>query len=67
MPTGPNGEYAAFSKLRDESVNLGQQLRELLLRFCQSSPAHDECPLCHTKFEESELKRKIATGVDAGF
>lgn len=58
------GEYANFSKLRDQSLNLAQELRQVAARILQSSPTPDECPLCHSQFEKGELVKHIDTGVD---
>jgi recombinational DNA repair ATPase RecF len=58
------GEYATFSKLRDQSLNLAQELRQVAARILQSSPKPDECPLCHTQFEPGKLAEHINVGVD---
>jgi exonuclease SbcC len=57
-------EYANFSKLRDESLNLAQQLREVAAKITQISEQPDECPLCHTQFKQGELVKHINVGVD---
>lgn len=62
-----DAEYAAFSKLRDDSANLAQQLRQIATELLHVTPVHDECPLCHTKFQENELELRISMGVDASF
>jgi len=56
-------EYANFSKLRDQSLNLAQELRQVAAKILQSSPKPDECPLCHTRFAPGELARHINVGV----
>ena len=59
-------EYADYSKLRDESLRLAQQLRQLAGRILLSSASPDECPLCHTRFGPGELAKHMEAGVDAG-
>ena len=56
-------EYGDFAKLRDHSLSLAQELREVAARILKEMPS-DECPLCHTNFKPGELARHIATGVD---
>lgn len=58
------GEYANFSNLRDQSLNLAQELRQVAARILQSSPKPDECPLCHTRFGPGQLVKHINVGVD---
>jgi DNA repair protein SbcC/Rad50 len=55
-------EYENFRKLRDESLNLAQQLREIAAKILQTSSKPDECPLCHTTFENGELAKNINMG-----
>ncbi len=57
-------EHTNFTKLRDQSLNLAQQLRQIAARILQTSPTPDECPLCHTRFGAGELAKHIAVGVD---
>ncbi len=57
-------EYGNFSKLRDQSLNLAQQLRQVAARILENSSKPDECPLCHTRFEPGELAKHIDLGVD---
>ena len=57
-------EYANYSKLRDQSLNLAQELRQVAARILRSSAKPDECPLCHTKFRPGELAKHINVGVD---
>jgi len=57
------GEYANLSKLRDQSLNLAQELRQVAARILQGSPTPDECPLCHTRFGSGELAKHISVGV----
>lgn len=57
-------EYKKFSELRDQSLNLAQQLREIAAKILQGSPNPDECPLCHTQFGSGELEKHINVGVD---
>lgn len=60
---GKKTEYANFSKLRDQSLNLAQELRQVAARILQNNPKPDECPLCHTQFAPGELARHINVGV----
>lgn len=57
-------EHANFSKLRDQSLNLAQQLRETATRIIKISTKPDECPLCHTQFGPDELVKHINKGID---
>ena len=57
-------EHAKFSKMREQSLNLAQQLRETAARILQIGPKPDECPLCHTQFGPGELLKHISKGVD---
>jgi recombinational DNA repair ATPase RecF len=57
-------EYASFTKLRDQSLNLAQELREIATKILQSSSKPDECPLCHTSFGPGELAKHINVGID---
>ncbi len=57
-------EYEKFSKLRDQSINLAQELRQIAARILENSPKPDECPLCHTQFKSGELAKHIKLGVD---
>jgi DNA repair protein SbcC/Rad50 len=57
-------EYEKFSKLRDESLNLAQELRQIAIRILKDSPNPDECPLCHTQFGPGQLKKHINADVD---
>ena len=41
-------EYGNFGKLRDQSFNLLQELRQVASKLLKNSPRPDECPLCHT-------------------
>lgn len=55
--------YDDFAKLRDQSLSLAQELREVAARILEDMPS-DECPLCHTKFTPGELAHHIGAGVD---
>jgi recombinational DNA repair ATPase RecF len=57
-------EYSNYSKLRDQSLNLAQELRQVADRILRGSTKPDECPLCHTQFDPGELAKHIAAGVD---
>ncbi len=57
-------EYADFSKLRNQSVSLLQELRQVAGRILQSTSTPDQCPLCHTQFEHGELEKHINMGLD---
>jgi recombinational DNA repair ATPase RecF len=56
-------EHSDFVKLRDHSLSLTQELREIAARILEEGPS-DECPLCHTKFKPGELAHRIVLGVD---
>ena len=57
-------EHAAFSRLRDQSLTLAQDLRHVAARILQTSSEPDECPLCHTRFEPGELAKHMTAGLD---
>jgi DNA repair protein SbcC/Rad50 len=57
-------EYADYSKLRDQSLKLTQQLRQVAERILQGSTKPDECPLCHTQFAPGDLAKHIEAGLD---
>lgn len=57
-------EYAEFSRLRQQSAKLAQQLRDIAGQLLKGSPKQDECPLCHTEFEPGQLARHIQSGID---
>ena len=57
-------EYEKFSKLRDQSLNLSQELRAVAIRILQGNVKPDECPLCHARFGPGELTRHMNVGVD---
>ncbi len=62
--TGSKNEYAKFSELRDQSLNLAQQLREIAAKLLQGNDKPDECPLCHTQFGLGEMEKHINLGID---
>jgi DNA repair exonuclease SbcCD ATPase subunit len=62
--TNSKNEYNKFSELRDQSLNLTQQLREIAAKILQGNPKPDECPLCHTQFGSGELEKHINLGID---
>lgn len=57
-------EYANFTRLRDESENLSQQLRQIASALLERAEDPDECPLCHTRFEPGELATHMSKGLD---
>jgi len=57
-------EHSNFSKLRDQSVRLAQELRQIASNIVQNSSKPDECPLCHTQFGPGELAKHMKMGVD---
>lgn len=61
--TAVKQEYGNFIKLRDHSLALAHELREIAARIFEIRPS-DECPLCHTKFKSGELALHINAGVD---
>jgi DNA repair protein SbcC/Rad50 len=62
--TGTKLEYEAFRKLRDQSLNLSQELRQIASRILAIGAKPDECPLCHTQFSPGELARHVQIGID---
>lgn len=58
------GEYTRFSRLREQSLSLAQELREIANRIIENSDTPDECPLCHTRFGEGELAEHMGHGLD---
>ncbi|WP_020677318.1 hypothetical protein [Geopsychrobacter electrodiphilus] len=57
-------EYRDFCKLRDQSLNLIQELQKIADRIIHDSSNPDECPLCHTNFEQGELSKRIGMSGD---
>jgi len=57
-------EYANFARLREQSLNLSQELREVAAKILEHSSEPDQCPLCHTRFETGQLGSHIQFGVD---
>ncbi len=57
-------EYDAFSRLRQQSVTLSQQLRDIAGKLLEGSTKPDECPLCHTQFDAGQLAKHMQSGVD---
>jgi recombinational DNA repair ATPase RecF len=57
-------EYQDFCKLRDQSLNLIQELQQIADRIIHDSSKPDECPLCHTSFEQGELSKRIHVSGD---
>ncbi len=57
-------EYDDFTKLRDQSVKLRQELREIAGAILRGSENPDECPLCHTRFKRGDLTKHIKEGID---
>jgi hypothetical protein len=62
--TRASNQYEEFARLRERSVNLAQQLREVAARILDGSPTPDICPLCHTPFKPGELQAHIARDLD---
>jgi len=60
-------EYENFSKLRKQSLNLAQELRQIAARILQDNPESDKCPLCHTQFDRGELAQHINADVNKSF
>lgn len=57
-------EYEAFSRLRQQSVNLAEQLRDIAGKLLEGSTEPDECPLCRTQFGPGQLAKHMQSGVD---
>jgi len=60
-------DYAKFTRLRDQSISLAQELREIAAKLIQTHTKPDECPLCHTQFGRGELAKHIGGGLDREF
>jgi DNA repair protein SbcC/Rad50 len=56
--------YNEFNALREESISLGQRLREIAGQILQNAPDPDQCPLCHTQFQPGSLVQHMHVGVD---
>jgi exonuclease SbcC len=50
-------EYARFTKLRQESLTLAQELRSIAGRIIEGQHTKDECPLCHSVFAKGPRQR----------
>lgn len=57
-------EYDDFSRMRQYSLSLAQQLRDIADSLLEGSPKPDECPLCHSQFNPGELAKHMQLGVD---
>jgi len=57
-------EYTRFSRLREQSLSLAQELREIASRIIEDSDSPDKCPLCHTQFGEGKLAEHMNHGLD---
>ena len=57
-------EYTRFARLREQSLSLAQELREIAARIIEDSDSPDECPLCHTQFGEGKLAEHMNHGLD---
>jgi ABC-type lipoprotein export system ATPase subunit len=62
--TAAKNEHSNFTKLRDQSFNLLQELRQVAGKILKSSTKSDECPLCHTQFGPGELAKHMVMGID---
>ena len=60
-------EYTKFTRLRAESENLAQQLRQIANTLLERAEDPEECPLCHTRFEPGELATHMSIGLDKHF
>ena len=58
-------DQRTFARLREQSFNLGQQLRQIAAELIQKSSNPNQCPLCHTQFGPHELSEHIKQGTDA--
>jgi exonuclease SbcC len=56
--------YAEFTKLREESANLAQRLRDVASQMLKNAANSDICPLCHTQFQPGELAKHMHAGID---
>ena len=57
-------EHKKYSELREQSLNLAQQLREIAAKILKGSPKPDECPLCHAQYGSGDLEKHINKDVD---
>jgi exonuclease SbcC len=62
-----SNEYARFTRLRQQSLALAQELRSIASRIIEDSENADECPLCHTNFAKGKLAEHMNKGVDGHF
>jgi len=62
---GARNHYTSFNALCDESVSLGQRLREIAGQILENASEPDQCPLCHTQFASGGLASHMHIGVDA--
>lgn len=56
--------YAEFTRLREESANLAQRLRDVASQMLKNAANPDICPLCHTEFQPGELAKHMRDGID---
>lgn len=56
--------YDSFAAQREKATNLAQQLRDIAAQLIPASESPDECPLCHTQFDEGQLSKHIGHGID---
>lgn len=57
-------EHVEFSRLREEAIRLGQELRHVAIRVLDAAPNVRECPLCHTPFGRAELDERISKSIE---
>lgn len=57
-------EYKHFIDLRDQSLSLAQELRQIAAKMLADTTDPDRCPLCHTQFEQGALKQHMRAEVD---
>lgn len=62
--TEAKNEYSEFNALREQTLTLAQQLREVASQILKSATDPDVCPLCHHKHPEGELAKHMHAGLD---
>ena len=59
-------QLVSFTELRNQSVALYQQLRDIAKQILEDSPDKaDNCPLCHAEYGPHELLNRMSQNVDS--
>jgi exonuclease SbcC len=59
-------ELTGLQTVRERSINLAEELRQVAIQFLNVSRDDTECPLCHTRFNPGELLTHITKDIDSG-